>query len=179
MDDNLINQDETDPKDETSRYPLIAPTAWTMRGLIINETIYLERLIDEFLGRHFCPDKIKRSELFELILGNERISFESKRQILKFVMDKHFKTVVDTNKNIFSDLKEIIDERNFLAHQLLDTSDEAFNKLKENKIGFVKFRNSTETTWYDNDKINTIRKLIVAYIKLFSDELEKTQKEHY
>jgi hypothetical protein len=172
---NLIDNNKADPKDETERYPYLAPKAWTIRGLIINETIYLERLIDEFLGRHFCPDPAKRVELFELILGNERINFESKRQILQFVLEKHHKKLVDENKSIFSDLKKIIDERNFLAHQLLDSSEEAFDKLKEGKIGFVKFRNSTEKVWYDDPKLNKIRQSISDYIKLFTDILIESQ----
>ena len=55
------------------------------RGQIIGDLIHLERFIDEAISRHLCNDKEKRKELFELILGNERVSFSNKIQVFQFI----------------------------------------------------------------------------------------------
>ena len=48
------------------------------RGQLINDLIYLERLIDEVVSRHFCEDLDKKKELMELMLSNERIGLYNK-----------------------------------------------------------------------------------------------------
>ena len=38
---------------------------------------------DKAVSRHFCPDKEKQRELFELILGNLRMGFSNKIQVFE------------------------------------------------------------------------------------------------
>jgi hypothetical protein len=47
--------------------------SYNYRGQIINDLIYLERLIDEAIARHLCVDNDRQTELMELILCNERL----------------------------------------------------------------------------------------------------------
>lgn len=143
------------------------------RGQIINDLIHLERLMDEFLSRHFCSDTEKKKEFFELIIATERMSFSSKIQIFEFIFKKHHATLTTKFPKIFSDIKNLNDERNIVAHYLLDTSPNGKKVFEEaGIIGFVKFRNSTETLWRNpaNDNLKW-HELTGKYIHLLEDIL--------
>lgn len=150
----------------------IQTSGYNYRGQIINDLIYLERLIDETISRHFCNDIEKRKEFFELIIANERMSFNSKIQVFEYLFRKYQKNFISNFPAVFSDIKKLNEERNIVAHYLLDTSDDGQEKMrKENKIGFVKFRNSSETLWRDQEDINKWHLLLVKYINALQDFL--------
>lgn len=122
------------------------------RGQIIGDLIYVERLIDEFISRHLCETTEKQKEIFELILANERMGFSNKIQVFEFIIRTHKKEFLTSVPNMFSNLKNLNEERNIVAHYILDTSENARKAFQKSKsIGFVKFRNSTETLWRSND----------------------------
>jgi hypothetical protein len=142
--------------------------AFLRRGLIINETIMLERLIDDFIIEHFCKDQEKQKELRELIIATNRMIFENKIQVLKVLLERHHKYVLEANPKLTSEiLEKIIPERNVFAHYWLVTSAEIVEYLKEGKTVFVKFKNTTEHLQYDDDKVREIMMLIAKYIKVF------------
>lgn len=150
----------------------IQTSGYNYRGQIISDLIYLERLIDEIISRHFCNDIEKRKEFFELIIANERMSFNSKIQVFEYLFRKHQKSFISNFPSVFSDIKNLNEERNIVAHYLLDTSDDGQEKMiKENKIGFVKFRNSSETLWRGQEDINKWHLLLVKYINALQDFL--------
>jgi hypothetical protein len=142
------------------------------RGQLINDLIYLERLIDEAVSRHFCTDLERKKELMELMLSNERIGFYNKVQIFEYIFKTHKPEFVKANPNIFSDLKKLIDERNIVAHYLLDTSETGKEEyINKGNIGFVKFRNSTETLWRTQEMYLNFHQLTSNYIKSLSTYL--------
>lgn len=143
------------------------------RGQIIGDLIYLERLIDEFISRHLCETGEKQKEIFELILANEKMGFSNKIQVLEFIIKTHKKEFLTSNQNIFADLKKLNDERNIVAHYLLDTSENGRKVFQESKsIGFVKFRNSTKTLWRSNDDYLKFKGLLRKYNKQLSELLQ-------
>ncbi len=149
-------------------------SGYSYRGQIISDLIHLERLIDESISRHFCTDTDKQKEFFELIIANERMTLNSKIQVFEFIFKKHHIDLIKSVPEIFSNLKSLNEERNIVAHYLLDTSEEgrkAFNDFA--KIGFVKFRNSTETLWRSNDDVNKWHKLTRKYILFMEEFLTK------
>ncbi len=138
--------------------------SYNYRGQIIGDLIYLERLVDEFISRHFCETREKQKEIFELILANERMGLGNKIQVFEFIIKTHKKECLALNPSIFADLKKLSDERNIVAHYLLDTSKNGRKVFQESKrIGFVKFRNSTETFWRSNDDYLKFKILLSKY----------------
>lgn len=142
------------------------------RGQIIGDLIYIERLVDEFISRYFCETREKQKEIFELILGNERMGFSNKIQVFQFIIETHKKEWLTSNLNIFADLKKLNEERNIVAHYFLDTSENGGKVFHEGKgIGFVKFRNSTETLWRTSDDYLKFKDLLSKYNKLLTELL--------
>ena|SRR5258708_27825322 len=128
-----------------------------LRGGIINEVIFLERVIDDFLSNYFCPDHEKRDEMMELILTNERYALGSKIDVLVRILEKHYNEFYKANPTIKGDLVFILEKRNVLAHILLDTT---FNGIENETIGFIKYKNRKEIIYFkEDDKIGLNEKI--------------------
>ena len=156
--------------DSVKRYANIVLYSVQARGLIINDSIYLEKLTDEFIARYFCPSKAKRTHLFEFILGNERITAMSKKDVLKLIIEANYPDIVVANKTLFADLTTIIEERNMFAHQMVDASKEA-EKLEANSFHLIRFKNSTRHFLYNETKVISHLKMIGKYIDVFQNLL--------
>lgn len=158
---------------EKEAYEIMAPRIAELRGSILNEVVYLERLMDEYLCRHFCSDKSKRLDLLSFLMATDRITFDNKRGILKILMERDNKPFVLNNKSIFSDLETIMKERNFLAHTLFDSSLDGYNSFLKNEFKFIRFKNSIERSVYNDTKMKNISRLIAKYIDIFTELLEQ------
>ncbi|MEI2749835.1 MAG: hypothetical protein V9E88_13920 [Ferruginibacter sp.] len=158
--------------EEDKRYNEMAPAAHRVRGIIINEVVLIERLMDRFIANHFTADDKKQMELIELIFATKRISFESKRQIFKFLAEKYYSSKFTDLEKLVARLKDIEDIRNIVAHYMLDTTEKGYENLKNNIIGFVKFHNNTEIITYSNDKVKEIFKMIREHQKILFDALQ-------
>lgn len=117
--------------------------ATTTRGMIINQTIMLERAIDEYLCLHFCKTQEQRTELMDLVFGTERMTFDLKKQIFKIISSRYHPNFSKENPIIHSDIKIIVETRNIFAHYLLDTTENGIKEFDQQDkiIGFIKFKN--------------------------------------
>ncbi len=149
-------------------YETYTNVAFLRRGVIINEVIMLERIVDEILSTYFCGTTTKKQELMELIICTNRMIFENKMQVLKVLLEKHKPDFLKTNPTIINDIiNKIIVERNIFAHYWLVTSKELSDFISKNQTVFIKFKNTTEYIYYDDEKFETICHLIGKTIKTF------------
>lgn len=131
-----------------------------LRGAIINDVIFLERVIDDFIANYFCTDTIKRDELMELVLTNERYALGSKIEVMVRILKKHYPEFYKEYPNIKGELDFISEKRNVLAHVLLDTTNEGI----ENEImGFIRFKNAKERIPFTKEIILDLNDKIVKY----------------
>ncbi len=122
-------------------YIEVLPKHWELHyqrvGEIISRTVNLERIIDTMIASYFCHDDTKRDELLKLVLCTERITFESKRQVLKWIFETYDNSIIKAYPTLFKDLQNIGEYRNVLAHNHLDTTqfitDNIARKTKVNK----------------------------------------------
>jgi hypothetical protein len=140
-----------------------------LRGSFINDTILLERVIDEFICRHFCSEENKKVELLESLMSTKRITFDSKLAVAKFIIDNHYPEFDEKYPNYKKDITDIITHRNVFAHFLLDTSDDGVEKMKLGGIQFLKFEKKTIPVLYDDLQIKEIDKKIRMYVNAFGD----------
>jgi hypothetical protein len=142
--------------------------AFQRRGVIINEVVLLERVIDEILAYYFCGSNPKKQELMELIICTNRMIFENKIQVLKVLLEKHKPDFLKNNPTIINDItQKIIVERNIFAHYWLVTSAELSTFVKAKQTVFIKFKNTTEYIYYDNNSFAAICEVIAKAIKIF------------
>jgi len=128
----------------------------------------LERAIDHYLSWYFASnDPLKYEELILLIFANERISFESKRQIFTFLLKKHHDPFLIKNPNLIKDLIYIIEQRNILAHYDYDSDELTKDGLTQ--INFVKYKNTLDFIPIDSKKLKDLRRKIDTSLVLIAD----------
>lgn len=141
-------------------------TAMDIRGAFINDTIFLEKVIDNWLADFFCTNKKRSKALFELILCHDRLGVEAKRQVFLFIIQNYCNDFLKEYPNTSKDLTFIIEKRNILAHWLLDTSDHG---IESGNLKFVKFKNSTESQEFTLEIIEDMK----AKLKLYRNAISK------
>lgn len=146
--------------------------AGQIRGTLINEIVVLERMVDSYLCTYFCDKEQKRADLLNVVMATERITFESKRQILKVIMEKHDPKTVSDNPDIFKDIQYIGEQRNMLAHYLLYFTPDTEKLLKEQTFTLARFRNGVTYETFDKERGTRLITLINKYVKVFINLLE-------
>jgi hypothetical protein len=139
--------------------------SFDIRGMIINSMTILERTMDVFLSNHFCSEIEKRVEIMNCLFATKYITFESKRQILNYILITHYKKSESRLKDINADLDRFNQHRITAAHFVVDYSNEAiqhYNKTKE--VTFLKFEKSFEKEFFNIEKAYEISKKMDDYI---------------
>jgi hypothetical protein len=154
-------------KDYVEILPMYTEKAYKLRGEVINQTIQLERVMDAFIASHFCSDETKRTELMILILCTERITFENKRQVLKWIVENHEKGLIEVHAKLFKNLQEIGEFRNLLAHTYLDIENFVDN-VKSAKIALKKYKNQIDIIKLTEKEINEKIKVIEFYTNVLT-----------
>jgi len=153
-----------------------------IRGGIIDYSIKIERVMDYYIAHRFCKgDAGLTIGMMELMLSTNRIIFDEKRQIMEFLVDEYDPDYKKRNPTLFNDLeRRIIPKRNFFAHQMLLSDEEAQQNFKE-RIGFLVFKgNKRKKIWVAKKEIsellNLLGKTYLALVKenqLLRDSLKK------
>jgi hypothetical protein len=137
-----------------------------IRGTIINACINLEIIIDLYISERFADTDEKINELSSLII-TPRVTWGEKLNVLKLLMKKYHPKFAEDKKEIFSNIKNIIEHRNVFAHYPINLSEKAIDIYnKEGKILFTKVRALFDEKdkivkygsipYYTNEKINEI-----------------------
>jgi len=125
-----------------------------IRGRLLGQIVFIEKMIDFYIAKHFCKDDDYAIELVDLLLGDRFVSFESKRSVFDILIKKYNKEYYTDNKSIFEDLTYLQTQRNRYAHLIQDVGEEAVNKfILDKTIGLVKFKEKTEPFWYSREEI--------------------------
>jgi len=160
--------DKTVTEHELSEYLSYADR---MRGAIISHTILLERNMDLFICRYFCPTEIKVFELMELLVS-ERVEFMKKTQtfvqILRKECNKNGEDFNKTYPRISKDLQEICETRNDFAHKLLITPIKS--DIGKHVVILKKFKDDTEILSYTEQQIDDYLAKIEKYSVMIKDK---------
>lgn len=138
-----------------------------IRGSILNEITFLEKLMDGILTMYFCNTDLKRDEFFELI-SSERLNFESKRHIVDYIISHHYKEFYEKNKTTLKFLESLPGKRNVIAHYMIGTSNNSIDKFKkENVIIFKRFYGQKQDVLYTDEILNNLIEQIIECSKMF------------
>jgi hypothetical protein len=146
------------------------------RGVVLHEICMMEVALNNFISNHFCMNSNKAFEMNYVILGDDRISINSKAQIFKHISDTHYQPWVrqyvslrpkQHKKPAFTlsaDLFYVIEQRNIFAHRVLDGDSVRITnpdfKRKEEDIRFIKMKNDIEPIDFNDVQITELTKLI-------------------
>jgi hypothetical protein len=136
-----------------------------MRGVIINEVIFLERLMDIYIAQYFCDNLNKRHELQVTFLGNERTTYAAKKQIFYLLLKKLNPEIINEKPKIDKELDDIGEQRNFFAHCLMDNTID-YSKSDPSTVYLLRFKDKTKRETYTKERFNKVLGDIDTMIKL-------------
>ncbi len=141
-------------------YEVLLNKASFTRGAMINDTVFLEKVIDQWLSEYFCQHPKRRSDIFELVFCHDNLGYNSKVQIFCEIIKRHCPEFNSDNPKLKSDLEEIGKHRNRFAHWLLDTKEE---QLQSNELRFLRSKDLEDYEHYTNERILSIVERIDYY----------------
>jgi hypothetical protein len=125
----------------------MAERAYYIRGLVINESIFIEKAIEYFIATHFCLETENRDLFVEQIL-TDNINLSAKINMFKKIINLKYENWSLDNPHIFKNLDKICTDRNILAHEVLDTSKYGLKRFMLNKeLNFVKLNRPKRTVF--------------------------------
>lgn len=131
------------------------------RGIILNLTINLEKMIDWRISIFYIQEAKKREELEDMIICG--LPFRTKISILMRLFKKYDKEIFIAYPEMKKDLNDIRDSRNEMAHSWLDaTVTFAANKRKF-KPTVTNLKSKGVENIYDEKKITELSELILKY----------------
>lgn len=137
------------------------------RGIIIEKTIELEKIIELRIGYYFCKDEDKRQELEDLVLSS--LNFSSKIRILVSLYKSHSPDIFKLWPRLEKDLERIRKYRNELAHSWLDVTVTFVENRPKFKPLQTRLKNKGGHTIYDEKRINLISGLILKYCQIIGN----------
>jgi len=153
----------------------LTATSRSLRGTVIDEWIYLEKAIERFIVNHLSSDKNKRYEIMGIL--TDRLSFESKRQAFKSILDgdddiesDHKKGKKRPHAELIEEIRKVNIDRNNFAHYYLDNSADAVILFKQTgEVSFFEMRDKPIKKTYTKEKfldlINRIQACTHAIVK--------------
>lgn len=147
------------------------------RGVLINQVILLERLMDKYISEYFCNIPDKATELMDMILATKRITFDSKAQVFRTILDNLYPDKKKENSAIAKNLQFIAEERNMLAHYFLDTSPDILSNFSEENGAFtlLKIEKTRTREIFSFNRIRKIGDLVTLYIEAINEMINKNR----
>lgn len=156
------------------------------RGRIIDKVIDVEKAVEIFICRYFSDTEKKQFQLHFLILGDNRMNFESKVQVFVSIAKSEYLDWYNSYKttrkgenkapDLLKDLLHLIQNRNILAHAYM-TNDYTFapnsmslrqtkrlNTLGDEVVYFNKFNNSNKEFTFTKKDIDDLEELSLNII---------------
>lgn len=164
-------------------YPELLSIASKFRGEIINETIWIEKCIDIYLATYFCNNEFKKLEMHLLIFGDNRMSFENKKQAFDYLAKKTdlewYKSYISTRDDsrkkgripLASDLDYIILNRNILAHCMLDLS-KSNRETNDDIFTLIRFKNDKQHHMFTPELLKQLHNILRDITEFFVKKLE-------
>jgi hypothetical protein len=140
------------------------------RGHVINYTILLERVLDDFIATAFSENQDKKIDLIQTLIS-EGLTYRSKVKVVLSLIKKHYPNDLERKSkfgSIKNDLSAIADERNKFAHEILyiQLTKENFSKFE---ICLVSFKEIDKVVAYTIEDIIGIVERVQKYIDIVGD----------
>jgi hypothetical protein len=143
--------------------------AASMRGRILNQVAEMERVIDDYICDHFCESREKKNELMEVILSTRHVTFSSKADIVRCIVERRKDATKAQATKIFNHLDKIAKERNMVAHYSLDMSMSALKKFQADKdtIGLIKYSKIKSVEEFNKKRVIELTDISFAVQQFF------------
>lgn len=145
------------------------------RGEIIANTILFERNMDEFIASYFSDTQDRKLDLIEMIISCG-LTYKAKADLISRLLKKLFpddKIRKERFRGFNRMLRDIADDRNKFAHDILYIDFKKPEDFKKYAICLINFQDLTTLVTFSNDDITKILERIGSAL----DILEELRKE--
>ncbi len=131
-----------DDEDKIAQAQRLHETVRQLRGRLLNSLAVIDVAVSRLLAAYFCQNAERRNLAFSDVFVSP-LRLEYKARLLERIVKKEFAWYLekDHSQHLFSDLKDLREFRNTLAHATIDVSDKALTKDPKQEIGFVYYKN--------------------------------------
>lgn len=157
------------------------------RGQVLELMSQLEVVISLYITYHFVGgnDEKKFVDMQVVILGDDRMSLNSKAQVFYFLVTEYNKDWYNSYKShrptpkkkspysLNSDLIYVIEQRNIFAHRILEDGKLTDIVVPDGVIRFAKFKNSIEGVDYTNEKYQELIVIIAKLLMFIMKEVNR------
>lgn len=110
-----------------------------IRGHFLVQTINIEWLIADILTAHFASFKDKHNQLFSYVIQPE-IWLKKKIELFKKILDTYYPELSKKYPDLISNLEDINNFRNRIAHSNLDYTDDFINKNYTDRVQYIYYK---------------------------------------
>jgi len=108
-----------------------------IRAPFLEQAIFIEKLIEDIIAKHFCPEEERRTLFFSLVINGTELTFSSKIDILDRLLQLCYPIVVKSYPQLINEIQKIRRFRNRVAHALLDTSETFLSHNYNDRIQLI------------------------------------------
>jgi hypothetical protein len=120
-----------------------------VRGIVLQECILMERLMDSVIADFFCKEQEMREALMDIILCTKRMTFESKTSTFREILNRRFPGNEKQNTAIYKSIINTIETRNMFAHYVVDYSNQAV-------VDYIQTQTTVALLKYDKKRVSEI-----------------------
>ena len=136
------------------------------RGEFLNQIIFLERSMDEYIAKFFCSTKTKRDVMLSLILRTVKIGLSNKKDISTWIIKNRDKQFRKLHPKSVSELTEIVKYRNAFAHGIIEEN-RPITHLKNKETVFISYDNKKPDFHIDENNYSRVLANVDDYITSF------------
>ena len=132
------------------------------RGKLLHNVSYLEMVLNAYIANYFCKGNSQRmSDMIVIMLGDDRVNLRAKADIFYNLATTYDRTWFDAYVsirpkpreakkpyNMNQDLVHVIEQRNIMAHRILDYGTFSKEAIPEDVVRFATMKNEIKPNDY-------------------------------
>jgi len=155
-----------------------------VRGLFLEQAIFIENLIGDIISWHFCPDEDRRNLFFSLIINNPDFTFSSKIKVLRQLLKLRYPELDKKCPEVIKELEKVIKFRNKVAHRMLDSSEQFLAKKLTDRIQLVYFKDGQEkhevvTVKDMQERLKACSRLVLTIVDIQKEVIQRVQVKDF
>jgi len=141
--------------------------AQEIRGPFLEQAIFVEKLIEDIIAQHFCPDEGRRDLFLSLVINGTDLTFSNKIAIFERLLRLCHGQLLEKYGDLVDEIHKIRKFRNRTAHAMLDSSEEFLRRGFDDRIQLIfqedgRKKRQVITVTERNERLAACSKVVMA-----------------
>jgi hypothetical protein len=108
--------------------------AQRIRAPFLELAISIEKVIEDIIAQHFCPEENRRILFFSLVINGTDLTFSSKIRILERLLELCYPDIIKKYPKLIDEIQKVRRFRNRIAHAMLDSTETFLSQKHTDRI---------------------------------------------